>query len=163
MWLFDSIRDKAIEELSQLVCEPVSRIILSRSFNIHGWTEPALLSLAQQDTLAAAELQPLGWDTAAKLIEVRESVVFSGCSCDCVYCTHAHGPIVVNGNPNAHPAGSRPAAVSAAALRRSFDFRQKIEEIFGTDEFALNCVLVSLCGGKLALVAFVLRDRLFCY
>ncbi|KAI0806594.1 hypothetical protein C8Q74DRAFT_1212783 [Fomes fomentarius] len=133
MWLFDNIRDKAINELSQLVPEPVSRILLSRSFNIPGWTESALLSLAQQDSLAAAELQPLGWDTIAKLIKVRESVVFSGCSCDCIYCIHAHGPIIVDGNPNAHPAVSRSAAVSTAALRRSFDFCEKIEEVFGTD------------------------------
>ncbi len=133
MWLFDSIRDKAIDELSQLVREPVSRILLSRTFNIPGWTEPALLSLAQQDSFASVELQALGWDTIAKLFKVRESVVFSDCSCDCYYCIHGHGPTVVDENPNAHPAGSRPAAVSTTVLRRSFDFRQKIEEVFGTD------------------------------
>ena len=132
MWFFDAIRDKAINELTRLVRDPVSRIVLARRFQIPGWTEPALISLAQQETLASTELEALGWAMAAKLFQVRESVVFSGtCACGCNYCSVAHGPAAANGHP--HVAGSRPTAVSAATLRKAFDFTQKIREVFGTD------------------------------
>ena len=136
MWVFDTIREKAVGELSRLVREPVARIVLARTFHIPGWTEPALLSLAQQDTLAPAELEALGWDAAAKLVRVREAVVFqNACACACNYCSVSHGPVAQGPHAHAHaqPPGSRPGVVSASSLRRSFDFGPKIREVFGTD------------------------------
>ena len=133
MWTFDTVRDKAIEELTRLVRGPVQRIALARQFHIPAWIEPALVSLAQADMLSSADLQQLGWDTAAKLFLVRESVVFTNtCACVCNYCTVAHGA-AAQGVPVHHAPGSRPTSVSAATLRRSYDFSQKIREVFGTE------------------------------
>ena len=132
MWDFDIIRDKAIAELARLVRDPVSRIVLARAFSISHWIEPALISLAQQDTLSPAELEQLGWAMAAKLMQVRESVVFRDvCVCQCNYCTVSHGPVSQPGAPLSP--GSRPAHMSAATLRKQYDFSQKIRELFGTD------------------------------
>ncbi len=134
MWSFDSIRDKSIEELTRLVRGPVQRIALARSFHIEQWIEPALLSLAQADALSPGDLEQLGWETAAKLFQVRESVVFGNtCACACNYCTVAHGPVAQAGVPVHHAPGTRPVVVSAASVRRSYDFSQKIKEVFGTE------------------------------
>ncbi|PIL33324.1 hypothetical protein GSI_04775 [Ganoderma sinense ZZ0214-1] len=77
MWFFKDIRTRAISELSKLVSTPAARIVLARTYNISGWTEPALCALAQQDApLSAQDLEALGWDAAAKLVQIRESVVF---------------------------------------------------------------------------------------
>ena len=130
MWLFDSIREQAIAELSRIIRDPIERIQVSRRFRIAGWIEPALLSLAQQDVLKSEELERLGWDDAARLFRVRESVVFqASCTCLCNYCSAAHGPVVQGHSP----VGSRPSAISAATLRRSYEFGPKIREVFGTD------------------------------
>ncbi|RPD55388.1 hypothetical protein L226DRAFT_538229 [Lentinus tigrinus ALCF2SS1-7] len=134
MWHFDSIREKAIEELTRLVRGPVQRIGIARKYHISPWIEPALVSLAQADTISVTDLEQLGWDTAAKLFQVRESVVFTNtCACVCNYCTVAHGPTVQAGVPVHHAPGSRPLAVTAATLRRSYDFTQKIREVFGAE------------------------------
>ncbi|KAI0697069.1 hypothetical protein C8T65DRAFT_662692 [Cerioporus squamosus] len=134
MWSFDSIREKAIEELTRLVRAPVQRIALAREFHVPNWIEPALLSLAQADALSAGDLQQLGWDTAAKLFVVRESVGFTNaCACACNYCTGSHGPVAQPGVPLHHAPGMRPAVVTAASVRRAYDFTQKIREVFGTE------------------------------
>ncbi len=141
MWFFEAIRDKAIAELTGLVRDPVTRIVLARKYHISGWTEPALLTLAQQDALAVPELEALGWDTVAKLIQVRESIAFNSCACGCMYCSNAHGPIVGAGaNQQIHTVSMhaargppRPASVSVAAMRKSYDFTAKIREVFGAE------------------------------
>lgn len=136
MWEFGEIRKQAIAELAKFVRDPVSRIVLARTYDIPGWMEPALMSLAQQDFLSATDLEALGWTTAAKLFQVRESIVWSGsCACGCNYCNVAHGPAVPhpNGHAHMHTGGSRAGAISAATLRKSFDFSAKIKELFGAD------------------------------
>ncbi|KAI0737459.1 hypothetical protein C8Q80DRAFT_1125429 [Daedaleopsis nitida] len=147
MWFFDAIREKAISELARLVRSPVVRIVLARTHAIPTWIEPALIQLAQQDTLAITDLEPLGWAMAAKLVRVRDSVAFTtACLCACQYCNHAHGAVAGAGvhgqGPNAHAnqghaqsysPGTRPTATSAATVRKTFDFSQKIREVYGTD------------------------------
>ncbi|CDO68100.1 hypothetical protein BN946_scf185044.g8 [Trametes cinnabarina] len=134
MWVFDEVRAKAIEELRRLIPNHAERICVARNHNIRGWIEPALKELAKQDSLSSADLQFLGWDMAAKLIVVRESVAFSGsCSCGCNYCTISHGP-VAHAHAHAASPGTRPFSVSAGSLRRSNDFSTHIREWFG-DEF----------------------------
>ncbi|KAI0628921.1 hypothetical protein C8Q77DRAFT_1220730 [Trametes polyzona] len=103
MWGFDNVRTKAATELRRLIPSHTERIRIARLFSIPGWIEPAIKELVQQDSLSAAELEMLGWATAAKLMLVRESVQFSGtCTCPCNYCSIAHGPL---GHPN--PANRR--------------------------------------------------------
>ena len=139
MWVFDDIRERAITELSRLVASPAARIVLARTYGIPGWLEPALTTLAQQEQpLSAQDLEALGWDTAAKLFRVREGVVFENrCACACNYCSVSHGPVAqgpAGGGANVHAQpGSRAAAVSAGALRRSQDFVPMIREVFGSD------------------------------
>lgn len=131
MWDFDSFREKAIKELARVVREPVARIALARTFHIPNWMEPALHALAQQETISAAELETLGWATAAKLMQVRESVVVGNtCLCVCNYCTVAHGPVATG--PVVGP-GTRHSAMSLTGLRKSYDFTQTIRELFGTE------------------------------
>ncbi|KAM5533677.1 hypothetical protein V8D89_012644 [Ganoderma adspersum] len=142
MWFFKDIRERAIAELSKLVSLPTARIALARTYNIPGWTEPALCALAQQEApLTAQDLEALGWDAAAKLFQVRESVVFSGpCVCGCNYCTVAHGhiatPAPALGHGHGHvgqvPAGSRTGQVAVSTLRKQTDFSQQIRAVFGT-------------------------------
>ncbi|KAI8974157.1 hypothetical protein BD414DRAFT_524925 [Trametes punicea] len=133
MWNFEGVRDKAIAELRRLVPEHAERIRLARLFDIPGWIETALNELAQQDSLTAAELQALGWDTAAKLIKMRENVAFSGaCMCGCNYCTIAHGQAIHTANPSA---GMRSAMLTATSLRRSMDFTSQIKELFAGELF----------------------------
>ncbi|TBU29227.1 hypothetical protein BD309DRAFT_989924 [Dichomitus squalens] len=141
MWIFDDIRERAITELSRLVTSPAARIVLARRYNIPGWLEPALTTLAQQEQpLSAQDLEALGWETAAKLFQIRESVTFTGtCVCGCNYCTVAHGHIAnaTAGHAHGHgqqlPAGARAGAVTLAALRKQADFSQKIRVVFGAD------------------------------
>ncbi|PIL33340.1 hypothetical protein GSI_04791 [Ganoderma sinense ZZ0214-1] len=150
MWFFKDIRTRAIAELSKLVATPAARIVLARTYNISGWTEPALCALAQQDApLSAQDLEALGWDAAAKLVQIRESVVFAGaCVCGCNYCTVAHGHIAT-ATPGAgaagvgvhghglglaaqQSAGPRAGQVTVASLRKKTDFSQQIRALFGT-------------------------------
>ncbi|PIL33332.1 hypothetical protein GSI_04783 [Ganoderma sinense ZZ0214-1] len=150
MWFFKDIRTRAIAELSKLVATPAARIVLARTYNISGWTEPALCALAQQDApLSAQDLEALGWDAAAKLVQIRESVVFTGsCVCGCNYCTVAHGHIAtatpgagaagvgVHGHglglAGQQSAGPRAGQVTVASLRKKTDFSQQIRALFGT-------------------------------
>ena len=97
--------------------------------------------LAQQEQpLSAQDLEALGWDTAAKLFQIRESVPFTGtCVCGCNYCSVAHGNLATGhaGHGHAHgqqlPAGARTGVVTLAALRKKADFSQKIRTAFGAD------------------------------
>ncbi|OSC96839.1 hypothetical protein PYCCODRAFT_1399737 [Trametes coccinea BRFM310] len=135
MWHFDEVRAKAVDELRRLVPRHAERVHLARVYRISGWVEPALKELVKQDALSADDLQFLGWGTAAKLLEIRENVIFrESCACSCNYCTHAHGAL----SHSAHAlAGYRPATVTAASLRRSTDFSTHIREVFveGVDLF----------------------------
>ena len=138
-------REKAISQLGRLVRAPVARIVLARTHAILTWIEPALIQLAQQETLAVTDLEPLGWETVAKLVRVRDSVAFTAaCLCACPYCNHAHGAVAgananatananANGHSQSYAPGSRPTTTSATTVRKSFDFSQKIREVFGTD------------------------------
>ncbi|KAI0669339.1 hypothetical protein C8Q78DRAFT_940996, partial [Trametes maxima] len=73
MWMFKTVRATAISKLHMfLIRSPATRVRLAREFDIPAWIQPALLALARQNTLAAADLEALGWDDAAKLILVRE-------------------------------------------------------------------------------------------
>ncbi|EIW61108.1 uncharacterized protein TRAVEDRAFT_104976, partial [Trametes versicolor FP-101664 SS1] len=91
MWGFDDVRDKAIAELRRLIPGSAERVRIARRFGIAGWVEPALKELVQQDMLSAGDLEALGWDMAARLIQIRENVQFSGnCTCGCNYCSIAH-------------------------------------------------------------------------
>lgn len=144
MWFFKDLRERSITELSKLVSGPTARIVLARKYNIPGWTEPALCALAQQEQpLSAQDLEALGWETAAKLFQIRESVVFSGsCTCGCNYCSVAHGPITNppaatahgHGHGQAHQQapGSRTGQVAVSTLRKQTDFSQQIRSVFGT-------------------------------
>ena len=132
MWDFESQRKQAIAELGNIIHDPVERIVLARRFGIPDWTAAALLSLAQQETVTAPELEQLGWDMAARLYVVRDSVVFHNiCTCGCGYCTGNHGELVYGRHPQ-HPT-ERAACVTVASLRRSFDFLPKIREVFGSE------------------------------
>ena len=131
MWLFDAVRARAIAALDRLVTQPVERIALARRFEIPGWTAAALLALARQDALAPAELAALGWETAAKLVAVRESIAYQGVgTCACTYCTAGHGPLVAG--PNLGP-NERLWAVNVGLLRPTYDFMPKIKEVFGAE------------------------------
>lgn len=143
MWFFKDIRERAIAELSKAVSTPTARIVLARTYNIPGWTEPALRALAQQEQpLSAQDLEALGWDTAAKLFQIRESVVFSGsCVCGCNYCSVAHGQIAnvaAGQGPHGHghghplPPGGRSGQVTLSTVRKQTDFSQQIRAVFGT-------------------------------
>ena len=135
MWIFDAIRETAITELGRLVRAPTERLALSRQFHIPGWTEPALQELARQEELAPADLAALGWDTVAKLLRVRESVALANaCLCACNYCTVAHEPVAQGVHPGVHaPVGMRSGIVTAAMLRKTYEFGPKIREVFGTE------------------------------
>ena len=149
MWFFKDIRERAIAELAKLVSAPTARIVLARTYNIPGWTEPALRALAQQEQpLGAQDLEALGWDTAAKLFQIRESVVFAGsCVCGCNYCSVAHGQIAnppqaaaagqgahAHGHGHGHPLppGGRTGQVALSTVRKQTDFSQQIRAVFGT-------------------------------
>ncbi|KAI9070241.1 hypothetical protein FKP32DRAFT_1540025, partial [Trametes sanguinea] len=73
MWVFEEVRAKAIDELRRLVPQHAERVHLARAYHIPGWVEPALRELVKQDALTAADLRFLGWNTAARLVEVREN------------------------------------------------------------------------------------------
>ncbi len=133
MWGFDDIRDKAIVELRRLIPGSAERIRVARLFSIPGWVEPALKDLAQQDTLSGADLQALGWNTVAKLMQIRENVQFgNSCTCGCNYCSIAHGPI---GHPPNPVAGSRSSVVTSTSLRRAMDPTPRIREVFADELF----------------------------
>ncbi|KAI0648578.1 hypothetical protein C8Q79DRAFT_956099 [Trametes meyenii] len=127
MWMFDAVRAVAISQLHKLLIRsPALRVRFAREFDIPLWIQPALLALARQDTLTAADLEALGWDTTAKLIRVREgAVTFAGhCACACPTCNHAHG--TTRGQ-----AGGRPDVVTAAMVRQDADLASRITEVFG--------------------------------
>ncbi|KAH9857399.1 hypothetical protein C2E23DRAFT_719588 [Lenzites betulinus] len=126
MWFFVAVRNQAIVELHRLISSHAERVQVARRLQIPGWVEPALMELAYQDVLSAADLQALGWATTAKLMQLRESIHFTNlCTCACNYCNHAHS----------RPQGSQPAAITAASLRRSMDFGARIREVFAADIF----------------------------
>ncbi|KAM5534219.1 hypothetical protein V8D89_012126 [Ganoderma adspersum] len=115
MWFLKDIRERAIAQLSKLVALPTACIAL------------------QEQPLTSQDLESLGWDTAAKLFQVLESVVFSGpCGCGCNHCTVAHEHIATPGPAEAHghgnrnvgqvPVGSRTEQVTVSTLRKQTDF-----------------------------------------
>ncbi|KAH9885108.1 hypothetical protein C8Q73DRAFT_660364 [Cubamyces lactineus] len=128
MWDFENVRQKAIAELFKLVPQHGERVRLARVYDIPGWIEPALKELVQQDSLSASDLEALGWATAAKLIQIRESVSFTDCcTCPCNYCTIAH--------VQSRPPGNRPPSISVAQVRRATDLTSHIREAFGSELF----------------------------
>ncbi|KAH9925352.1 uncharacterized protein BXZ73DRAFT_50084 [Epithele typhae] len=135
MWLFDTLRDTAIEEIARYVAAPLDRIELARTYDIPHWCEPAFAALCRQERLSPEELERLGWNDGAKLVHVRESMEWAdACTCGCNYCTITHGPAVPRAavvHPHTHP-GARPGAVSTTVLRRNYDFGPKLREVFGT-------------------------------
>lgn len=140
MWGFEAVREQAVRELSRLVSQHAERIELARRFSIPGWIEPALQNLARQDALSVEDLRWLGWETAARLIQVRDSVVFAHtCLCVCNYCKHAHDPAAVHSpHPGASeripPSSSRMTRMSVANLRQKTDFTVRIREVFSQSE-----------------------------
>ena len=108
MWDFESQRKQAIAELGNIIHDPVERIVLARRFGIPDWTAAALLSLAQQETVTAPELEQLGWDMAARLYVVRDSVVFHNiCTCDAAIARETMGSWCMGGIPNTLRSGLR--------------------------------------------------------
>ncbi|KAI0761524.1 hypothetical protein BD413DRAFT_617048 [Trametes elegans] len=140
MWGFEAVRKQAVRELSRLVSQHAERFALAHQFSIPGWIEPALQHLARQDTLSAEDFRWLGWETAARLVQVRDSVVFAHtCLCVCNYCKHAHDPAAVHSpNPGASesipPSSSRMTQMGVATLRRKTDFTAHIREVFSPSE-----------------------------
>ena len=56
--------------------DPVRRIVLSRTYEVHEWLSPGLHALARRDTpLQANEVDILGIPTIIRMAEVRESVI----------------------------------------------------------------------------------------
>ncbi|KAI0665405.1 hypothetical protein C8Q78DRAFT_986628 [Trametes maxima] len=133
MWCFDRVRTEAIASLKKLIPNHAERVRIARLYNIPGWSEPALIALAQQDMLTVSDLQVLGWSTVAKLLQVRDSITFGPgvCTCTCNYCTYC---ATWSGNGVHPPSGARPTAVTSAALRRTINFAPRIREVFGAED-----------------------------
>ncbi|KAL4075296.1 hypothetical protein V8B97DRAFT_1915899 [Scleroderma yunnanense] len=76
LWEFDQLRKAAINALSNsLHNRPLDRFILSRQYDITGWSLPALNELAQRpESISLEEGNRLGIETALKIASVREHV-----------------------------------------------------------------------------------------
>jgi hypothetical protein len=73
MWKFTRIRQLAIEHMSLLTIEPVTRIELARVFHIPHWFLPALDEYSRQkDPITILDVYRLGLDTILKVIPLRE-------------------------------------------------------------------------------------------
>ncbi|KAI0648592.1 hypothetical protein C8Q79DRAFT_925448 [Trametes meyenii] len=133
MWSFDKVRAEAILSLKKLTPSHAERVHIARLHNIPGWSEPALIALAQQDVLTVPDLQALGWSTVAKLLQVRDSIAFGPgvCTCTCNYCTYC---ATWSGNGAHPPSGARPTAVTSASLRRTVNFAPRVREVFGAED-----------------------------
>ena len=73
------IRKYAIHKLStDIVFEsPVEKILLARAHKVEAWLDEGLASLVKDDSLKFEDLVTLGWETAAKILWIRETSTFS--------------------------------------------------------------------------------------
>jgi len=109
MWQFERIRGYAIKRLGRLrTLGPVQRLVLATMYHIPGWYVPAIIALAQRDVpLSVEEALMIGVATALKIAEVRGSY------------------------PNRDVLAPLAAFGLRSSTRISYNFRPKIEEVFG--------------------------------
>jgi hypothetical protein len=67
------IRALAIKELSKTEMNPMEKILLAKECKVSSWLLSGYNELVRQpQALAFQDLEGLGWETAAKLLQVRE-------------------------------------------------------------------------------------------
>jgi hypothetical protein len=73
MWDFFDVRKSAIEELSKVAMNPVTKVLLARECNIQEWLLAGYDELAKRkETISLDEAEQLGKDTAILLFQIRE-------------------------------------------------------------------------------------------
>ena len=73
------IRKYAIHKLSTGIVfkSPVEKILLARAHKVEAWLDEGLASLVKDDSLKFEDLVTLGWETAAKILWIRDTSTFS--------------------------------------------------------------------------------------
>jgi len=73
MWDFFEVRKLAIEELSKVTMNPVTKILLARLCAIPKWLSAGYEELVKRtDPISVGEAEQLGWDTAILIFQIRE-------------------------------------------------------------------------------------------
>ncbi|KAG5634006.1 hypothetical protein H0H81_003941 [Sphagnurus paluster] len=74
IWSMPKIRDYAIHWLStDMVLSPIEKIVLARAHKVAVWLHEGVTSLVESndETPTLKELAPLGWETAAQILWIR--------------------------------------------------------------------------------------------
>jgi len=73
MWDFPEVRKLAIEELSNVAMNPVTKVLLARQYTLRQWLFAGYEELARRkETISFSEAEQLGWDTAIRIMHIRE-------------------------------------------------------------------------------------------
>ncbi|CAL1710181.1 unnamed protein product [Somion occarium] len=74
-YVFDRIREMAIQEISTKVLDPIKKIILANKYDIPQWLPPAFVDLCKRpESLSESEAETLGLKTIVRVARARESV-----------------------------------------------------------------------------------------
>ena len=74
-YVFDKIRDMAIQELTKRPLDPVKRITLAEQFNVPQWLSTALVELTKRpEPVSDADAEVLGMRTVVRIARAREQV-----------------------------------------------------------------------------------------
>lgn len=75
MWDFFDVRKVAIEELSQVGMNSVTKVLLAREYKIQDWLLAGYQELAKRDeTISFPEAERVGKDTAILIFQIREDI-----------------------------------------------------------------------------------------
>jgi hypothetical protein len=75
MWDFFDVRKVAIEELSQVEMNSMTKVLLAREYKIQQWLFAGYQELAKRDeTISFPEAERVGKDTAILIFQIREDI-----------------------------------------------------------------------------------------
>jgi hypothetical protein len=73
MWEHLEIRDLAVDELSNRVMNPLTKVSLAKQYNIPTWLRLAYQHLVnRKEIITGEEARQLGWDAAVRIFHLRD-------------------------------------------------------------------------------------------
>ena len=73
MWEFIEMRNVAIEALDAIRLSPIDKVLFGREFGVYHWLSEGYVALAKDSaTISNHDSEKLGWETATRLLRVRD-------------------------------------------------------------------------------------------
>jgi hypothetical protein len=93
MWEFLQIRELSIKEVSKLKLQAMDKVLFAREFNVTEWLLEGYQEIAKWPQIMAFDVaERLGWETAFRLLQLREEFHIGVQKCQCVrgspYCRY---------------------------------------------------------------------------